>query len=139
MTTNETPIIDLRKKILESNDRKTVEILVPEWSETPLYVRPMTGKERDSYELALSVEDENGVLKRDLNNMRAKLLVRVLCSDKEGKTRIFTDSDAEELGDKSAAILDRVISTAKSLSGISDKDEAAIVKNLKGTQDTVTG
>lgn len=82
-------------------------------------VRGMTGKERDAFEASL-VEGKGK--KRDINtkNLRAKL-VAFCCIDPEGK-RLFSDSEAEVLGDVRADVLDRLFSVAQRLSGITQED-----------------
>lgn len=82
-------------------------------------VRGMTGKERDAFEASL-VEGKGK--KRDINtrNLRAKL-VAFCCVDEQGN-RLFSDADAEALGDVRADALDRLFSVAQRLSGITQED-----------------
>ena len=128
-------IKSLREQILEANDLPTEKVSIPEWTDQPLYIRTMNGSERDDFERSLFEENEDGSFTKNLQNMRARLLARTLCSDKEGKIRIFTDADIELLGQKSAAALDKCVEASKRLSGISEKDEAKLLKNSKATQD----
>lgn len=93
-----------RDAILAIKDTDLVSVDIPEWAtkDDPLgrvYVRPMTGKERDAY-------DMETVGSGRPENMRARMAVRAIC-DENGQ-RIFNDSDAEMLGNKSATALDRV-------------------------------
>lgn len=82
-------------------------------------VRGMTGKERDAFEASLV---EGRGKKRDINtrNLRAKL-VAFCCIDGDGK-RLFSDADADALGDVRADVLDKLFSVAQRLSGITEVD-----------------
>ena len=127
--------IDFRKCILEADDLPIEEISVPEWIDKPIYIRAMTGMERDAWERSLFIENQDGSFERNLANFRGKLLVQVLCSDKEGKNRIFSDADADALGGKNSRSLDRCVEAAQRLNGISKKDQDNLVKNSDATQD----
>ena len=125
----------LREEILEAQDLPTVEVEIPEWTKKKVYIRSLTAVERDDFETEQLQENEDGTLTRNNKNFRAKLLVRALCEDPEGKIRIFTDADAEALGEKSSAALDKCFIQAKKLAGLSNKDQEELVKNSKQTQD----
>jgi len=122
--------------ILAAEDRKTVKLYVPEWGGN-VYLRTISGTERDEFEKTLLVErlelNAQGLPEmkevQDLSNIRAKLLVRVLC-DAEGKS-IFTADHIAALGAKSAAALTRVYNKASELNKVSDKD----IKELAGNSD----
>lgn len=107
-----------RDDILKADDIETREVEVPQWGGTVL-VRALTGKERDSYE-ASCMQQRGKETVRNLNNVRAKLVVRSLV-DEEGN-RIFTDQDANELGKKSAAALDQLFEVAAELSRLTEED-----------------
>lgn len=110
-----------RDSILAASDLPTEEVPVPEWGGS-VYVRTMSGTERDSFEQSIvDAKKGNGMV-----NVRARLAVRVLCDDKGG--RLFADSDADALGKKSGKALDRVFEVAQRLCGIGAKD----VKELEG-------
>ena len=119
----------IRDQILEKNDITTEEVLVPEWVDAPLYVKTMSGLERDTWERSMFQENEEGNIDKNLKNYRAKLLARTLCEDKEGLIRVFTDEDALALGKKNSAVIDRCVTVATKLNGIEAKDKKALVKN----------
>lgn len=84
-----------------------------------VYVRGMSGKERDQWENALMVG--RGTNRRvDIRNARARLAVRCLV-DAHG-VRLFDDKDAERLGNIRADHLQRIFNVAQRLSGVSDED-----------------
>lgn len=87
-----------RDAILAANDSNLVSVDVPEWGGS-VFVRPMTGAERDEYDLEMAGDAK-------LKNIRGRLAVRVVCD--ESGARLFKDSDAEALGTKSASALDRI-------------------------------
>ena len=114
-----------KEQILAANDRPTEAVEVPEWGGT-VYVRVMSGAERDAYEQSwLEKKGDNFEVNR--NNLHAKLCVQTIV-DSEGN-RIFDDSEADTLGSKSAAALDRIFEVASRLNRLSKKDEAELLKN----------
>jgi hypothetical protein len=123
-------------QILEADDLVTEDVETPEWGGT-VRVKALTGTERDSYEAACVLErpvlNAKGKVvrgqteyKRNLSNVRAKLVVRSIVD--EAGQRIFKDSDAAALGGKSSAALDRVFDVAARLSRLSEDD----VEDLAG-------
>ena len=111
-----------REAILKADDLPREELDVPEWGGT-VFVRTLTGTERDAFEASM-IKGERQV---DLTNTRAKLCVRCI-TDAEGK-RLFNDSDIAQLGQKSSRALDRVFEVAQRLNGLSAKDVEDIAKN----------
>lgn len=107
-----------REQILKADDITTEEIAVPEWGGSVL-VRGLTGRQRDEFEAAL-IERRGKKSVANTDNIRAKLVARC-CVDEDGR-RLFTDTDASALGNRSGAALDRVYEVAARLSGIGDDD-----------------
>ena len=112
-----------RDEILNVNDIKIVTVPVPEWG-GEVYVRGMTGSERDRFEsriVKISVTPKGKKsTKVDMVDLRAKLCSATVC-DSEGKL-IFTESDIRKLSKKSASALQRIFSVSQKLSGIGDDD-----------------
>ena len=120
---------DLRNLILSTQDIQTEKVHIPAW-EIDVYIKGLTGAERDSYEQSLFTVTESGKkvdVKMNRANVRAKLLVKTICD--ENGNRVFTDADVEALGAKSAAALDKLFEVAQRLSGLSDKDVEELEKN----------
>lgn len=114
-----------RDAILAVQDIQTEAVEVPEWGGT-VYVRGMTGSERDAFEE--SVTQGRGRNQRvTLENFRAKLLVRTLVN--EAGERLFGDDEVEALGRKSAAAVQRVFDVAARLSGLGTRDIEELTKN----------
>lgn len=114
--------MNLRDKILGSEDRTTVPVPIPEWDCT-VYVTTMSGIERDAFEVAAQGSD--GKTARE--NIRAKLAVFTTV-DEKGK-RVFGDGDAELLGDKNAAALDRIFNVATKINRLTEADMVELAKN----------
>lgn len=104
-------------------------VRIPELGDPDGYVivRGMTGAERDEFETSLI---EGKGKKRDVNtkNLRAKLIA-FCCVDDAGH-RVFSNEDAEGLGNVRADVLSRIYNVAQRLSGISDGDAEDLGKPL---------
>lgn len=103
-----------RAEILGAADIVVDGVDVPEWG-GQVYIRAMSGAQRDKFETA--------VLGKDLDNIRARMVVLTAC-DATGQ-RLFTDADVAAVSDKSAAVLDRIFWASLSLNkmGHTDVDE----------------
>jgi len=97
-----------------------------------VYVREMTGRERDAYEVSLL--PEKGEEEREMTDFRAKLVVRVAC-DKDGKN-IFKLKDYTKLSQNISGRRLRIIANAASkLNKISEEEKKEIEKNSEAVQD----
>lgn len=108
--------MDIRSKILKAEDLPSEPVDVKEWGET-VYVRSMSGRDRDMFESQMLDLSEKG---KRLDNFRARLAV-FCCVDAEGK-RIFKDSDIAALGEKSGRALDKVFEVASRLNKMSEEE-----------------
>ncbi len=111
-----------RESILSLDDLPREKVEVPEWGGS-VYVRTLTGTERDAFEQSMQGKKN----KIDLENVRARFAVLTIC-DADG-TRLFTHADAKELGSKSAAALDRVFAVAQRLNGFTHSDAEDLAGN----------
>ena len=107
--------------ILGIDDNHLETVNVPEWKRD-ISIRNMSGTERDEWENSILV---NGKVSHE--NLRAKLLVKTLC-DEHGN-RLFSDQQAPALGQKNAAVLDRLFDISKRVNGIG----VAEINELKKT------
>ena len=108
--------MDIRSKILGADDLPNESVDVPEWGVT-VYVRSMTGRDRDMFEGQMVEMADKG---KRMDNFRARLAV--FCTvDKDGK-RIFKDSDIGTLGQKSGRALDRIFEVASRLNKLTESD-----------------
>lgn len=84
-----------------------------------VWVLGMTGAQRDEFERS-NYKMRKGRVEPQMHNLRARLAVRVMVD--EAGQRIFEDSDAEALGNLSAAQLQKVYEVSQRLSGLTDED-----------------
>ena len=133
-----------RDEILKAEDIDTQEVDVPEWGGTVL-VKGLSGRQRDEFEGSM-VERRGRRAVLNTANMRAKLVAWSVV-DETGK-RLFTNADIQDLGEHSAAAVDRVYSVAAKLSGLGDEDVEEATADFDKTggsnsssasQDTSTG
>jgi len=118
--------MSLRDQIRANKPADFVKVSVPEWG-ADVYVRGMTGRERDAWEASMLVRTGKGRPDVNMENVRAKLVALTACDEQHN--RIFTDDDASWLGDTDCKALDRIFAVAQQLSGISDSDIESLVKN----------
>lgn len=127
--------VSLREKILKCKDIQTEKVHIPEWS-VDIYVRGLTGKERDRYEASL-LETRGRSQVTNYANARAKMVILAACD--ENGDPVFTQADLQELTDKSAAALDRIFSVARRLSGMDEDDINELVNDLKNDPSAGSG
>ena len=120
--------------ILAAQDLQTEDVEVPEWGGA-VRVRSFTGRERDAFEASM-VRGDGRDRRVDLTNMRARL-VGLTVIDESGQ-RLFTDEEADLLGAKSGAALDRVFAVAQKLNGLSGADVEELSKNSSGVPSAVS-
>ena len=106
----------IRDRIKRATPSKLERVEVADWG-GPVWVRVMTGTERDAFEQQMANASSNGA-KIGLDNIRARFLIRTLCA--EDGTRVFGDADHVELGGKSANVLDRLFQVAQRMNGFGD-------------------
>lgn len=104
-----------------------------------VFVRQMTGRERDRFEQSLIKEtkDEKGATvsyDRSLEDFRAKLAVVTLC-DESGKSLLQPDDFPVLSQNMSAARLEKIVNEAQRLNKITEQDKEALVKNLGAVPD----
>jgi hypothetical protein len=98
-----------------------------------VYVRQMTGRERDNFEQSLIKEKKDAkgnVISYDraLGDFRAKLAVATCC-DEEGKALFLPDDYTLLSQNMSAKRLELIVNAAQKLNAISEEDKEALVKN----------
>jgi hypothetical protein len=133
-----------RDQIKVVDDRKIESVDVPEWGGM-VYVRGLSGTDRDSFEMAM-IESTRGTKGRrtqevNLRNLRAKLVVRTAVDSDSPETAkpIFEMADVEWLGRKSAQALQRVYAVAQRLSGLSNEEVEELTVDLGEDQSDGSG
>lgn len=114
-----------KDQILNAKDIKVEEIDVPEWGGS-VFVRVMSGKERDAFERTI---DDSAGNKRE--NFRARLAALVISDDKG--SRLFDEKDIASLALKSALALDRVCKAGMHLNGVGADEVEELEKNSEET------
>ena len=95
-----------------------------------IYVRGLTGEERDDFEKKVFLDKEGNENER-FKNFRAELIVRTVVNDKDEK--VFDMSDVAKLGTKSAKEINKIFEVAQRLSGLGKEDIDDLTKNSKTT------
>ena len=120
-----------RRKLLEREELERVKVEFEDGNY--VFVRQMTGRERDNFEQSLIKEtkDAKGVVvsyDRALGDFRAKLAVVTVCN--EAGDMIFLPDDYGTLSKHmSAKKLELIVNKAQELNKITEEDKEAIVKN----------
>ena len=121
-----------KEQILGADDLPVERLDVPEWGGA-VFLRTLTGAERDAFEASYVERDPDG---KDpaarLHNFRARYLVRVL-ADAEGHL-LFGPDDADALGGKSGKALEKLFAAARKLNGMSTEDVKELTENFTETQ-----
>ncbi len=125
MSMNKKPLS--REDILKIKDIDIERVEVPEW-DGAVYVKGMTGTERDRFEASI-VEQRGKNPRVSMLNIRAKLAAESICN--EDGVRLFSVKDVNELGKKSASALQRVFDVAQRLSGITDDDVEELSEEME--------
>jgi len=102
-----------------------------------VFVRQMTGRERDQWEQSLMKEVKTkkgmGEFVRSLEDFRAKLAVHTVC-DEHG-VNLLKPNDAALLSmNMGAARLELIVNKAQELNKITEEDKEDLVKNLERGQ-----
>lgn len=125
--------IGVREAILGAKVLRKEEIQIDDWG-CSVWVRTLSGTERDSFEQAM-ISRKNGTV--DMSNVRARLAVLTICNA-EGK-RIFRDDDAHELGQTSSRALDQCFEAAQRLNGFRKEDVEDLAKNYGSARNGDSG
>lgn len=121
-----------KEAILAADDRKTEDVSVPEWG-GEVRIRALSGRERDEFETSM-VKLNGNKREENFDNLRARLVS--LCVVDENNKRLFRgDKDVTQLGNKSAAALQRVFEAAQKLNGMSDEDVEELTESFDKTPD----
>lgn len=120
-----------KDEIFGMDDIPVEEVVVPEWGNRTVLICGMTAAGKNAYEASL-VEMKGTTREVKLENATAKLLVRTMVNRQ--RQPLFTESDIERLGTKSAAALERCAQVAQRLSAMKQEEVEALVKNSEAAQ-----
>jgi hypothetical protein len=116
-----------RDDILNKQDLPREEVYILEWDGS-VWVRGMTGHERDRFEMSVT-SGRGASTTINLENARAKL-VALTVVDEAGE-RLFTEDDVTALSKKSAIALNKLFEVSQRLSGLSNSDVKELTDTLK--------
>jgi hypothetical protein len=126
-----------RKKLLEKEKLEIIKVDLGK--DEFVYVRQMTGRERDVFEQSLLKKNKDSKgntigYEQATEDFRAKLAVVTVC-DEEGKPILQPGDYAILSQNMSAKRLEMIINVAQKLNAISEEDKEGLVKNLGAVQD----
>lgn len=98
-----------------------------------VFVRQMTGRERDIFERSLYTMDRENKVTTRLEDFRAKLAVCTLCND-QGKLLLQPNDYTILSQNMSASRLEKIVNAAQKLNAITEEDKEALVKNSDAGQ-----
>jgi hypothetical protein len=103
-----------------------------------VYVRQMSGRERDHFEQSIlkAVRNTKGQVEsyeQSLEDYRAKLATATMC-DADGNMLLLPDDVGTLSKNMSAVTLDKIIAKAQELNKISEADKEELVKNSEVAQ-----
>ncbi len=128
MSINKKPLIHLTREDIQSvDDIKIEEVEASEWG-GPIFVKGMTAKVRARLEVT-NVKTRGNDQTVNMTKLRERIAIATVC-DKDGKL-LFTKADEDWLGEKSAAVLDRIVLKAYSLSGMSEDDTKEMTEEME--------
>ena len=113
-----------KNSILNSDDLPREEVVVELWGGS-VWVRTLTGTERDQFESSCikSKGKNSGV---NMENIRARLCVLTICN--ETGERLFDARDIDAIGKKSAMCLDLIFAVSQKLNGLGSDDVESLAK-----------
>ena len=120
-----------REALLQRDELKIERV---ELSKGHVFVREMTGLEKDIWEKSMLKEKPSGNKNRpveyevNIEGFRAKLAIVTVCNEKG--VLMFKPEDVRVLNQMmNAANLDRIITVAQRLNAITEKDKEELLKN----------
>lgn len=123
-----------RDEILAAQDIKQETVPAREWG-GDVIVRSCTALEQDAYQESMfrpELVGKKTEVKSNYRNSKARLVVKCVIGE-DGK-RLFSDDDAEALGQKNAATILRIFRVIQRLSGMDDEAEKVLEKNSEPAQ-----
>lgn len=129
-------ILLTREALLQKDDLKVEKV---ELSKGYVFVREMTGHEKDIWEQSMLKQKPSGNKNKGveyettLEDFRAKLAVVTVC-DAEGNL-LFKPEDARVLNKMmSATNMERIVTAAQKLNAISEQEKEELLKNSEADQ-----
>ncbi len=117
------------ENIFSADDMKVEAVDVPEWG-GKIYVRRLTGRERDEFEQLMNDRRAGKIMK--VRGVITKIVALAACT--EDGSKLFTSENAEaKLDEKACAPLMRVFDAALKISGMRDDDIQNLTEGLEAS------
>ena len=113
--------------ILATTVRSVKLVRIPEW-DGEVYVRQITGLERDEMDMAGADPDTMGATRRSMGGFRAKCAIYFL-SDAEGNRLFPALSDWEQLAQLHGNAIDRIVDEGRKFNGMTAESMDGLEKN----------
>lgn len=127
--------LQLTRDLLLQKDELKIEKV--ELTRGCVYVREMTGKEKDIWEQSMLKQTKVGnkmEYETTLDDFRAKLCVVTVC-DETGKL-LFEPKDVKVLNSAmSASNIEKIVAMAQKLNAITEEDKKELLKNSEADQE----
>jgi len=121
--------------LLSKQDLEIVEVDLGK--DEYVYVRQMTGHERDEFEKLLVRKFKDAKGKQDyelmMDDFRSKLAAHTIC-DAEGVLLLQSKDYVQLSTSMSAARLEKIVNVAQKINAISEEDKEGLIKNLDADQ-----
>ncbi len=117
-------------QILAADDLKPVPVDCPEWGGR-VFVRGLSGEARDEIEEMVSGN-------KSMVGLRAMVVSRGLCME-DGTPFDMSAQQIDQLGSKSAGVLNRLAEAIQSRSGMTEEDVERLEKNSEETSSGGSG
>ena len=113
-----------KEQMLERSKRKIEEVKVKAWDDEIVYLRGMTGADRNSFLITAKDHKRSTPKKYVINEAiyAHELVARCLC-DENGK-RLFSDDESDLVGGFPSEVIDQLMAVAQRLSGLDGDEEA---------------
>lgn len=118
-----------KEDIINVVDVSTEKVDIPEWKGC-VYVKTMTGAERDAFEQR--VHDQKANNKINITGIRSLLLALTICDD-AGKN-LFSKDEVDKLDKKSAKVISNIFEISQRMNGIGEQEIDELAKNSLSVQ-----
>lgn len=114
-----------KQDLLKKQELKIEKVVLS--NDSFVFVREMTGRERDQFERSLYKLDSENKISQTLEDFRAKLAVNTIC-DEKGNLILDAKDYADLSKNISASMLEKIVNKAQELNKITEEDKEALVK-----------
>jgi hypothetical protein len=119
--------------IFAIDDFESKKIYVPQWKGS-VYIKTMTGTERDAFESSTVKVGKDGKQEQDMGNFRARFLSNVI-TDENGVKLFKNARDVAMLGNKAVPALDLLFKEAQELNSMSQDDVEKLTEGFEEVPD----